>query len=499
MTSGEARDESGISERTRHGAAVVVGGGYAGLVTTRILADFFATVVMIELDAVDGDTGVHPHVPQGYHAHVLLAKGAEVLESLFPGLRTELLEAGSPIYDYGERTSFLLPDGYAPQQPTGVQIQSLTRGELERRLRRRVLALPGVSVRAGTRCVGLAARDGRVTGVSIRPSDAAAGIGVSTGGSGTSDAESAESVESVELSADFVVDASGRSSSLTGWLDRLGVRVPAKRVVKAKITYTSVRFDRSAQPDFDFAYQMPFAPDVPRGGVLLPVEGGTWMCSLCGVDENVPPIDAEGYLGFARSMANPRLAEQLENRDGTEPVYRYTSMNNEWHSFHRVADWPERLIAVGDAVAVFNPVYGQGLTVTALEAELLRTMLDRRGRPDGSGLELDGLAKAFQRRAARLILPPWTLSSNSDMMWHPGRHPVSARVAHWYNRHLFAVAVAEPAVWTAFVRVINMLAPPTSLFRPSIAGKVLGRALRRRSATRPPGDRVSDEDNTLRV
>lgn len=492
MTPGEARNQSGISERTRHGTAVVVGGGYAGLVTARILADFFATVVMIEHDAVDGDTGVHPHVPQGYHAHVILAKGAEVLESLFPGLRAELQEAGSPIYDYGERTSFLLPDGYAPQEPTGVPIQSLTRGELERRLRRRVLALPGVSVRPSTRCVGLTARDGRVTGVSIGPSDA-------SGATGSPGASGAASAESVELPADLVVDASGRSSSLTGWLDRLGVRVPAKRVVKAKITYTSVRFDRSTEPDFDFAYQMPFAPGVARGGVLLPVEGKTWICSLCGVDDQVPPTDAEGYLGFARGMANPRLAEQLEHRDGTESVYRYTSMNNEWNRFHRVAHWPERLIAVGDAVCVFNPIYGQGLTVAVLEAVLLRTMLERRARADGSGLELDGLGKAFQRRAARLILPSWTLSSNSDMMWHPGRHPVSARIAHWYNRHLFAVAVTEPAVWAAFVRVINMLAPPTSLFRPSIAGKVLGHALRGRTAARPPGERVTEGDNTLRV
>jgi 2-polyprenyl-6-methoxyphenol hydroxylase-like FAD-dependent oxidoreductase len=462
MTLGDGVEESGISQDDqRWGTAVVIGGGYAGLVTARVLADFFDTVVVVEQDAVDGDTGVHPHVPQGYHAHAVLAKGAEVLEGLFPGLRAELQDAGAPVYDYGERISFLLPTGYAPRAPSGVQIQSLTRDGLERCLRRRVLALPQVRLRQSTRCVGVTcATPGRVTGVSLQAADGAPGAAP------------------LDLAADLVVDASGRSSPLTGWLGQIGVHVPAKRVVRAKITYTSLAFDRPDRDstDFDVAYQMTFAPDVARGGVLLGVEGGRWMCSLFGFDDQAPPTDDEGYLRFARSLGNPHLAEQLENRPGQEAVHRYTNMNNEWNQYHRAAHWPQRLIALGDAVCVFNPVYGQGLTVAALEADLLRAMLRRQ-----RGRGLDGLGSAYQRRAARLILPSWILSSNSDMMWHPGRRPLTARVAHWYNRHLFAVSVRDPDVWAAFALVINMKAPPTALFRPGVAAKVVRQALRRPS------------------
>ena len=64
----------------RWGRAVVIGGGYAGLATARVLADFFAEVVILEQDAADEEVGVHPHVPQGYHAHAVMAKGAEVME-----------------------------------------------------------------------------------------------------------------------------------------------------------------------------------------------------------------------------------------------------------------------------------------------------------------------------------------------------------------------------------------------------------------------------------
>ncbi|MFI9253273.1 FAD-dependent oxidoreductase [Streptomyces sp. NPDC053069] len=440
--------------RTEHPwrKAIVIGGGYAGLVTARVLSDFFSEVVLVERDAVDEDTGVHPGAPQGYHAHAMLAKGGEILERLFPGLREELRGAGAPVFDYGEGIDFLLPVGRAPRHRTGVRIQTFTRDELERRLRRKVLALPQVRLLPSTRCTGLT-RDssGRIAGVACQ----------------------SESAEPFELAADLVVDASGRSSSLTDWLGTLGITVPPKRTVKAKITYTSMNFDRPHQsqpghPDFYVAYQMPFAPTVPRAGVLLAVERDRWTCSLFGFQDQ-PPTDDEGYLAFAETLKNPHLAEQIGRRTVQEPTRRYTNTENQWRPFHAVKDWPDRLIAVGDAVCVFNPVYGQGMTVAAMEAELLHDMLKRR-RASG---QLDGLAGGYQKKLGRLLLGPWTLSTNSDLMWNPAGQPLAARFAHWYNTRLFHVAVKDAAVWTRFVRVVNMVASPALLFHPLVALKVL--------------------------
>ncbi|MFF9765164.1 FAD-dependent oxidoreductase [Streptomyces sp. NPDC014636] len=435
--------------------AVVIGGSYAGLVTARVLADFFSEVVVVERDAVDEDTGAHAGAPQGYHAHALLAKGGEILERLFPGLREELRAAGAPVFDYGEGIDFLLPVGLAPRDRTGVRVQTFTRDELERRLRRKVLALPQVRLSPSTRCTGLT-RDpsGRVSGVTCR-------------------SQGAEPSEPFEVAADLVVDASGRSSSLTDWLTATGISVPPKRTVKAKVTYTSMNFDRpeesrSGQPDYYVAYQMLFAPSVPRAGVLLAVERNRWTCSLFGFEDQ-PPTDDTGYLAFAESLNNPRLAEQIGRRTVQEPTRRYTNADNQWRLFHTVRDWPDRLIAVGDAVCVFNPVYGQGLTVAALEAELLQRMLNRRR----AGGRLDGVGGAFQKKLGRLLLGPWTLSTNSDLMWAPEGQPLVARFAHWYNTRLFHVAVKDAAVWAAFVRVVNMVASPASLFHPLVAFKVL--------------------------
>lgn len=299
--------------------AVVIGAGYAGLVTARVLADHFREVVLLERDEVTSDTGVHPHTPQGHHAHAMLAKGAEVLERYFPGLRAELHEAGAPVFDYGEAISFLLPTGYAPRCRTGVRIQTFTRGELERRLRRRVLALPNVTQHAGTRCEGLVfAPTGAVTGVRYR-----------TG----------EDEQARELTADLVVDAGGRSSPLDRWLREAGVEVPPERVVKGRITYTSSTFERDTAnpPEHQVAYQMTFAPEVARGGVLMAVEYDRWTCSLFGYGDLVPPTDDGGYLDFARQLRNPHLAEQLTRRAEAGPVHRYTNVNSRWRPSTRAA------------------------------------------------------------------------------------------------------------------------------------------------------------------
>ncbi|MBC3841201.1 monooxygenase [Streptacidiphilus sp. 4-A2] len=401
-----------------------------------------------------GETGVHPHSPQGYHAHALLARGAEVLELLFPGLRDELSGHGAPVYDYGERISFLLPDGFAPRHPAGVLIQSFTRDLLERTLRRRVLSLPQVRSVTPVRCEALLpGPGGRVGGVRCRD------LGDES---------------ETELEADLVVDASGRAGGFEDRLRAFGVRAPAPLTVDVRITYTTVGIPRPEDPGFDIAYQMTMAPDRPTGGVILAVEHERWICSLVGYGEQGPPRDSAGYLGFAGSLSTPDLAGLLAKNLGEDgPVHRYTNVNSRWHQYHRARNWPERLLAVGDSVCVFNPVYGQGLTVAALEADLLRRELAGRRRSAGG---LDGLGRDYQGRVARLLRAPWALSSNSDLMWDGQDPSLATRIAHGYNRRLLAAAVHDPAVWTAFVRVVNMVASPATLFHPSVLARVLRRS-----------------------
>jgi hypothetical protein len=62
-------------------------------------------------------------------------------------------------------------------------------------------------------------------------------------------------------------------------------------------------------------------------------------------------------------------------------------------------------------------------------------------------------------------------------MWDPQHQPTTAKIAHWYNARLLNVCVRDPKVWARFVRTLNMVAPPTTLFHPTVIAKVIRQAV----------------------
>jgi hypothetical protein len=74
--------------------AVVIGASMGGLLAARALADFFGTVTLLERDVFPLADVPRKGVPQGRHAHGLLARGRCVIESFFPGWTDEVVAAG---------------------------------------------------------------------------------------------------------------------------------------------------------------------------------------------------------------------------------------------------------------------------------------------------------------------------------------------------------------------------------------------------------------------
>src|SRR6185312_9426904 len=71
--------------------AIVIGASMGGLLAARALSDFFTTVTVLERDAFPTADTARKGVPQGRHAHGLLARGSAVLEELFPGFSDEVV------------------------------------------------------------------------------------------------------------------------------------------------------------------------------------------------------------------------------------------------------------------------------------------------------------------------------------------------------------------------------------------------------------------------
>ncbi|MCV7101724.1 hypothetical protein [Mycobacterium palustre] len=127
---------------------------------------------------------------------------------------------------------------------------------------------------------------------------------------------------------------------------------------------------------------------------------------------------------------------------------------------------PEGLLVVGDAVASFNPIYGRGMTVAAIEAMVLRDCLIRGDR---------GLPRRFLRASARWIRVAWQTAVGSDLALPEvdGPRPLSMRLSKAFLEGVPTAVEADPVVAGQFMRVIGMADPPARLPRPSILRRVM--------------------------
>lgn len=429
--------------------AIVIGGSMAGLLAARVLADHFQKVTVVEKDDVCEGPGQRKGVPQGAHVHTLLLKGQEIVSELLPGLREALVAGGAIEMDAG------IVDWYQSgvwklRVPTGWRGLLQSRPFLEWEVRRRVSSLPNVDFLWGGKTAGLlAAANGReIEGVKVERK---------TGGS-------------EDLRADLVVDASGRGSQAPQWLAALGFPVPEQTEVESGVAYVTRVFRRVRAGADRPLIIYPAPPEQRRFGIIFPVEGGRWICSLGGYLGDHPPGDEAGFLEFARSLPVGDLYETIRGADPDGAIQRYRIPGSRRRHYERLRRRPERFIVLGDALCSFNPLYGQGMTVAALEAKALDACI-REQRSGG----LRGLSRRFQKRAAKVVDDPWTLAIGEDFQYPEtkGRRPFGTSVVNAYVARIHRAVARDPEVLLAFYRVVHMLARPASLFRPSIVMRAL--------------------------
>jgi hypothetical protein len=291
----------------------------------------------------------------------------------------------------------------------------------------------------------------RVTGVALRR------------GSSTADVE--------HLSADLVIDASGRGSQSPAWLSALGYDKPAETAIKIGVGYTT-RIYRRCPGDLVGARAILIAPQPPqqkRVGAMSPIEGDRWMVTLGGWLGDHAPTDEQGFLEFARSLPAPDIYTVISRAEPLSDSVAYKFPSNLWRHYERLERFPAGYLVVGDAMCSFNPVYGQGMTASALQASALDTALRERVG------DLDSLARRFFKRAAKVIDIPWISAAGEDFRYPQveGVRPPGIKLIHWYGAKLQLAMQRDPEVYRAFLCVMNMTRQPTSLFDPRIAGRVL--------------------------
>ncbi|MFY9809440.1 MAG: FAD-dependent monooxygenase [Pseudonocardiaceae bacterium] len=414
---------------------VIVGASLAGLFAAVAAAGNGTSVTVLERDAMPDDPKPRAGVPQGEQPHVFLFRGLLALEELLPGVRQTLLDAGAVPFDTGE-LPWLAEQGWLPIGQRAFEVLSITRPLFEHVIRRRVVELSGVQIRSGLKVTSLR-RDDRQWEVAL--------------------------ADGSTVLADLVIDASGRSSRLPVWLAQAGVAEAPVSQVDSGVGYAT-RMYAAAPVGFDAAgVIIQQTPAALIGGIALPVEGGRWLVTAVGCGEHRPPRDAAGFESFLQRLPDPALADLARHADPISNVAVHRQTGNRRHHYERVPDWPEGLLVVGDALCAFNPIYGQGITVAACEALLLRQAL-------AAGLGPES-ARRLLRKFATVVWLPWSMATSEDL-----RYPTStghqsvpqALLGRWTRQLLRLAAHGDLRAHGAVARVYHLMGSPALLFHPAL-------------------------------
>lgn len=429
--------------------AVVLGAGMGGLLAARVLSDAFDRVTVIERDPLTSMAEPRRGVPQGRHSHLLIPSGAQVLDELFPRLFDDLSADGVPVIRDFSQFRFA-PGGEHPvalRGPAGDPfICQAGRPRLEWEVRSRLVKLSNVETRDECTVLEPLADHsrGRVTGVRVKRPN---GI--------------EEDVES-----DLVVDATGRGSRAPLWLEALGYDRPVEEQLTINLRYVTQQL--RLQPDALDAKVVGVGahPGRPAGFILFTPEDGRWMLTVFGYEGHHPPVDRDALLAFVRAAAPADVFAAIRDAEplGENVAYRFTS--NLRRRYDKLRRFPAGLVVVGDAICCTNPAHALGMSSAALQAAALWDTLA------GGGHDL---ARRFFSAAAEPVNRTWQATVGSDLALPQvkGPRPLPARIIGAYAARAMRAAERDPVVAERLLRVASLQDPPTRLFRPATALRIL--------------------------
>jgi 2-polyprenyl-6-methoxyphenol hydroxylase-like FAD-dependent oxidoreductase len=440
-----------MSKRAR-GRAVVLGGSIAGSLAARVLSEFYGEVLVVDRDKVLGVDTPRRGAPHAYHAHGLHARGHLIMEELFPGLTADLAATGIPLGDLGELQWYFNARLLKPAH-TGLVTVKAPRPVLENHVRNRVAALPNVTYLEQHDILRpVTTRDrAQVVGVLVR--------------------RQADDRE-LELTADLVVDATGRGSRTPAWLEELGYQRPEEERIKIGLAYTT----RLYRPDPSWtevieSINVVASPAHQRGAFFGQMGQDVCILSLTGILGDHPPTDAAGFLEYARTLPVPdvyRVVRELEPID--EPASFGFPASIRRH-YERLTRFPDGLLVIGDAFCTFNPVYGQGMSVASLEAMTLRDTL----------LAGEVSPRAVFKALAKTVTVPWDISAGGDLDFPEveGKRTGKVKMANGYMARMQYAATKDARITETLMRVAGLIDRPETVFKPATVARVFRHARRR--------------------
>jgi 2-polyprenyl-6-methoxyphenol hydroxylase-like FAD-dependent oxidoreductase len=444
--------------------AIVYGGSMAGMMSAGVLSRHFERVTLVERDRFPNGPTPRKGVPQAQHIHGLLTRGMDILADILPGIREDLEAAGGEFLDVVETVASFGAGTWRPRFRSGVSAASMSRLLLEWVVRQRLQALPNVRILEGREAVGLKTSGDRTRVM---------GLQLQAPGGG----------EEETLEAELVVDASGRGSRTPQWLEALGYPRVEETRIRVDVGYASRLYHkpRGFEPGWRSLALSPKLPQERRIGIIQDIEDNHWLVTLGGWLGDAPSkADDAEFLEFARGLPQPHLYEAIKNAEPIGPIHLYRFPHHQRRHYESMPRFPEGLAVVGDAFCSFNPIYGQGMSTGAMQAEALGESLRQGTR---------GASDRYRRRAGEILAGPWALATAGDLGFPEveGKRPPGFGLMTWYGNRFQQLAGYDEEAMTTFARVQHMIDSPAAMFSPRMVLKVL--TVRPDKAAQTPGPR----------
>jgi 2-polyprenyl-6-methoxyphenol hydroxylase-like FAD-dependent oxidoreductase len=460
---------------------VVVGAGMAGLACALALSEPEREVIVLDRDPAPGgnvETAFRDWERKGVtqlrHSHVFLGRLYCLIRDFYPELLAELKAAGAREWTFADGVPKTLKDEYAPMKgDEDLTILFSRRTTFEFLIRKFAERRAGVTFRTNAAVKGLLTerRNGQLT---------VAGVQLAT----------EAGLEA--LSADIVVDATGRNSQFPEQLAALGAALPYEEHPAGILYFTRhYRFrDGVSEPE---------RGDIPGAGDLGYLKYGIFNADNrhFSLTLAVPEIETTLRTAIPRPDIFDAICAKLPGvQKWTDPktaepvskVFGMGNLKNGWRSYVAKDGTPATLnfFAVGDSLVRSNPLYGRGCSQAFIAAHTLAEVLDRYADPSER-------ARAYDKGVRQELKPFWDAMVKQDKAairraeneQNPGYKP-SAK-ARWIKS--FVEDAINPAtrgdmkVLRAVMRPFQMLeAPSVWLRNPYIVGRVLWMWMKPKSA-----------------
>ena len=426
--------------------AIVIGGGIAGLLCARVLSDFSDEVKIIEKEKLPDSLDSRKGVPQGFHNHTLLDSGRRILDEYFPGFSEELIKLGNKYVNQTADLKWFHHGVWKYRKPTELNMNIQSRWHVEGLARQFVKAIQNVEF-----------VEDKVEDVIIENDTVK---GVTTGNK--------------SIAADIVIDCSGPNSKLKQWLPKHGfTQVPELRI-KIDLKYSSYLYKRNPHETYDWE-ALAIYPEAPYGNksaVVFPIidenHGPCWLVTAVGRNGEYAGSTHDEFVEFIKSLDQADVYDCISQWELIQDTGHHMSFNENIRTYYdHLLRYPSGLLPCGDSFGRINPIFGQGMSIAAIESEILKKTL-------GEVNDLKTLTSLYLKRIGCFFDIPWFLVNCEDWRYPhiPGRRK-AVKFINWYTGKLHKLCSKDKQIVSDMYNVLHFNKKPLTLFKPSTVLKAL--------------------------